>query len=93
MTPLEQTMIRGMSFKLMVTIIGSTVAICATFFSTYFRFQNELNNQGTALKTTRDDIKDLQNTDHSMDLRITGQQLQINTQEVRINEIDKRLNK
>lgn len=93
MTPLEQTMLRGVSVKLMFTIIGATVAICGTFLGTYYNFSNKLSNSIEHGNMQDKIIMDIQNTQRSFENKIQVQQLQLNTHEVRMNEMDKRLNK
>jgi hypothetical protein len=93
MTPIEETMLKGISLRLMVTIIVATITICGTFLGTYYRFQSALTMTAKDVSAQRDDIKDIKNTQHSFDLRLQQQQLQANTQEVRLNEIEKRVNK
>lgn len=91
-TPIEQTMLKGVSVKLMVTIIGATIAICTTFLGTYYKFQSALADTVKTQEGQGKLIEATQNTMHSLDLRLQQMQLQINTQEVRLNEIEKRYN-
>jgi hypothetical protein len=43
MTAIEQSYIKGMTWKLFVTIIGSTITICSTALYTYYDFKTSVH--------------------------------------------------